>query len=369
MSDNQNLDNIVDDNTDDDDNEDQLQMDDEEDEIPFDHDDFNKAVPSHQEPQPNVADDTRHLSSRSSFMSSSLFNITTYKQNLTRRLNNLQQLLNEANQYSPTRTYPSGATELKVYVATNKFKVTQLKRQIEEQTNKIWTLYESYIQAIQSSPENKSYEEAFNKYWEEKDGETKLSLATNIAQQLDKRATELECQDIAIKLTQNNSTNQNANTQETLIQPLNSLALEQRLLNCELKIPEFNGNPAEFGPFWELFEELVHKQPYSNIGKLSILLSCCKGDAARSLRMIPRTGDAYERAIQQLKNQYEDPKRITIQMIRQLKSMKRYTSRNSHNTKTRRSSDSTYMTTMVLETFPRNIQEEIARKEFDNGTE
>ncbi|KAK6010973.1 hypothetical protein OSTOST_23955 [Ostertagia ostertagi] len=53
MSDNQNLDNIVDDNTDDDDNEDQLQMDDEEDEIPFDHDDFNKAEPSHQEPQQN----------------------------------------------------------------------------------------------------------------------------------------------------------------------------------------------------------------------------------------------------------------------------------------------------------------------------
>ncbi|KAK6031837.1 hypothetical protein OSTOST_01992 [Ostertagia ostertagi] len=63
MSDNQNLDNIVDDNTDDDDNEDQLQMDDEEDEIPFDHDDFNKAVPSHQEPQPNVADELKALQS------------------------------------------------------------------------------------------------------------------------------------------------------------------------------------------------------------------------------------------------------------------------------------------------------------------
>ncbi|KAK6010972.1 hypothetical protein OSTOST_23954 [Ostertagia ostertagi] len=102
--------------------------------------------------------------------------------------------------------------------------------------------------------------------------------------------------------------------------------------------------------------------------------------------MIPRTGDAYERAIQQLKNQYEDPKRITIQMIRQLKSMKvchddPRTLRNNLSDiqaiiaiiatiqKQGEVVDSTYMTTMVLETFPRNIQEEIARKEFDNGTE
>ncbi|VDO68055.1 unnamed protein product [Haemonchus placei] len=89
-----------------------------------------------------------------------------------------------------------------------------------------------------------------------------------------------------------------------------------------MKVPEFHGNPAEFGPFWELFEELVYKQPYTNIAKLSILLNCCKGDAARSLQMIPRTGSSYEKAIQQLKQQYKDPKRITIQMIRQLKAMK-----------------------------------------------
>ncbi|KAK6012112.1 hypothetical protein OSTOST_22746, partial [Ostertagia ostertagi] len=82
-----------------------------------------------------------------------------------------------------------------------------------------------------------------------------------------------------------------ATTQESLIQPLNSLMIDQRLFSGDIKLPEFHGNPSEFGSFWELFEELVHKQPFSNIRKLSILLSCCKGDAARCLRMIPRTGD------------------------------------------------------------------------------
>ncbi|PIO67873.1 hypothetical protein TELCIR_10362 [Teladorsagia circumcincta] len=171
---------------------------------------------------------------------------------------------------------------------------------------------------------------------------------------------------------------QENHNQETLVQPFNSLAIGQRLLSSDLKVPEFHGNPAEFGPFWELFEELVHKQPYSNIGKLSILLGCCKGDAARTLRMICRTGDAYERAIQQLKSQYEDPKRITIQAIRQLKSMKAChddprTLRNNLSDvqaiittiqKQGEVIDSTYMTTMVIETFPKSIQEEIARKDL-----
>ncbi|RCN52509.1 hypothetical protein ANCCAN_01207 [Ancylostoma caninum] len=73
--------------------------------------------------------------------------------------------------------------------------------------------------------------------------------------------------------------------------------LDRRLLGNELRVPEFNGNPMEFDSFWKLFEELVHKQPYTNIEKLSILLSCCKGDASRTLKMIPRTGESYESAM------------------------------------------------------------------------
>ncbi|KAK6024358.1 hypothetical protein OSTOST_09834 [Ostertagia ostertagi] len=124
----------------------------------------------------------------------------------------------------------------------------------------------------------------------------------------------------AFNLSQTNLTNQGNNssketTEDSLIQPLNSLMIDQRLFSGDIKLPEFHCNPSEFSTFWELFEELDHKQPFSNIRKLSILLSCCKGDAARCLRMIPS-----HRGL--LKDQYEDPRRITIQMIRQLTSMK-----------------------------------------------
>ncbi|KHJ80568.1 hypothetical protein OESDEN_19755 [Oesophagostomum dentatum] len=82
----------------------------------------------------------------------------------------------------------------------------------------------------------------------------------------------------------------------------------------------------ELDKYWEdrKAEELfqITTNPYSNIEKLSILINCCKGDAVRALKMFPRTGSSYEKAIEQLKSQYQDPKRVTMVMIRQLKSMK-----------------------------------------------
>lgn len=97
--------------------------------------------------------------------------------------------------------------------------------------------------------------------------------------------------------------------------------------------------------------------------------------------MILRTGESYNKAVAQLKNQYEDPRRITMQMIRQLKSMKQCRDdprslRNNLNDiqaivaalqKQGEVVDSTNMISMVLDTFSKQIQEEMARKEFDSG--
>lgn len=218
-----------------------------------------------------------------------------------------------------------------------------------------------------------------------------LSLAIALSLQLDKRLIELDCQGLALKqtcATQQSVPSSTAETrnnaeQSVAVPPSNATAIEQRLLNDELKVPDFHGNPSKFGPFWKLFEELVHKQPYSNMEKLSILLNCCKGDAARALRMIPRTGDSYERTIQQLKSQYEDPKRVTMQMIRQLKTMKpcRDDPRSLRNNLSDMQAiistiqrqgevvDTTYMTSMVIDTLSKGVQEEITRKEFDLGKE
>ncbi|KAK6032377.1 Tas retrotransposon peptidase A16, partial [Ostertagia ostertagi] len=138
----------------------------------------------------------------------------------------------------------------------------------------------------------------------------------------------------------------------------------------------------KFAEWQNRTNKLVHKQPYSNIEKLSILINCCKGDAARSLQMVPRTGESYEKAISQLKSQYQDPRRITIQMIQKLKSMKQC--QDDHRSLRNNLSDiqaiiatlekqweavnTTNMRIMILEKFSKSIQEEMAKKEFDSGS-
>lgn len=153
-------------------------------------------------------------------------------------------------------------------------------------------------------------------------------------------------------------------------------SLDRRLLGNELKVPEFSGKASEFDSFWELFEELVDKQPYSNIEKLSILINCCTGDAARTIKMIPRTGDSYTKAVEQLKNQYKNPKRVTMSMIAQLKSMtpSRNDSRSLRNTLNdvqviiatlRRQGevvDTTHMINLVLEVFHRTFRKKLLER-------
>ncbi|VDO05063.1 unnamed protein product [Haemonchus placei] len=228
-------------------------------------------------------------------------------------------------------------------------------------------------------------ENQFDEYWSEKQGEDLLHHAEQLERQLEKRLIELQCQEVSLKqelIGEGDQRGSNHNSQIPQQHPQSSTwTLERRLMGNELKVPNFYGNPSEFDSFWEMFEELVHHQPYSNIEKLSILINCCKGDAARTLQMIPRTGESYERAINQLKNQYQDPRRVTMQMIRKLKSMKQCQDdhrslRNNLNdiqaiiaTLERQGEvvDTINMRTMVLETFSKNVQDEMARKEFDSG--
>ncbi|RCN36718.1 hypothetical protein ANCCAN_17385 [Ancylostoma caninum] len=170
----------------------------------------------------------------------------------------------------------------------------------------------------------------FEKYWEEKRGETMIQTAIDLRRQLEKRIAELECQDASVRqefvshgMVVGNETSATILGSNTPQVNLHSWpTLERRLLGNEFKVPEFYGKASDFDSFWEMFEELVHKQPYSNIEKMSILINCCKGDTARAIKLIPRTGDSYEKAIEQLKMQYRDPRGVTTAMIKQLKAMK-----------------------------------------------
>ncbi|EPB68814.1 hypothetical protein ANCCEY_12098 [Ancylostoma ceylanicum] len=99
--------------------------------------------------------------------------------------------------------------------------------------------------------------------------------------------------------------------------------------------------------------------------------------------MIPRTGESYERVVEQLKKQYQNPRRVTMSMINKLKSMRqcREDSRSLRNNlndvqaiiETLRKQgeivDTTHMLSMVLDTFCKRVQEEVIKKEFDSNKE
>ncbi|VDO10111.1 unnamed protein product [Haemonchus placei] len=327
------------------------------------------------------------------------FLLKNVKLKMTRNLNYLATLITEANEYREWE-FPSTIPELELFLLSNRQRLQNLISTIKSRREYIIEYYNNCNNTINDlllQEEQSKVEQEFDEYWVEKKGETLLQEAEYVVRQLEKRLVELECQETIMKQDISKKTGQtpsisishqiNPNSAETQTQlvtppvaPQLGYMLERRLLGNELKIPQFNGKPSEFAPFWELFEELVHKQPYSNIEKLSILLSSCKGDAARALQMIPRTGDSYEKAISQLKAQYEDPKQITLQMIRQLKSMKqcREDARSLRNNlsdvhaviatleRQGETVNTTYMQSMVLETFPQTIQDEMAKKEFDS---
>ncbi|VDK48314.1 unnamed protein product [Cylicostephanus goldi] len=302
------------------------------------------------------------------------------KQKLTRLLNELGKLIEEADQFSQPWQFPTTRKELEIFLATKPIVVKALCKRIEGKKEYIWQCYNECITTISSSDEkgeDGSMKNNFEQYWEEKRGEYWLETASEVIDNLEKRLVELQCQEAFVRKGQERHF-------ETANEQSNRLStVPHRLFGNEIKIPDFDGKATEFDSFWELFEELVHKQPYSNIEKLSILLSCCKGDAARTLKMIPRTGSSYEEAINQLKLQYQDAKRTTMTMIRQLKNMKqaRDDARSLRNTlsdietiiatlrKNGEFVDTTQMSSMVIDTFPKTIQEEILKKEFDSGKE
>ncbi|KIH55209.1 Tas retrotransposon peptidase A16 [Ancylostoma duodenale] len=293
------------------------------------------------------------------------FLLKNVKQKLTRQLNILANLVREADEFREPWNFPTQEADLDLFLSSNQVIVKNLISKLEQKREAISEYY-----ALCNCTINDIVQE-------DKTDKIEIKLKINSMNTGKTRRQDLTRRHV----NETSSQHQPSQTPEQSSSTARGWAMERRLLGNELTIPPFYGNPSEFGPFWELFDELVHKQPYSNIEKLSILINCCKGDAARTLQMIPRTGESYDKAIAQLKNQYEDPRRITMQMIRQLKTMRqcREDPRSLRNNlsdvqaiiatleKQGEVVNTTNMMSMVLDTFSKNMQDEMARKEFDSG--
>ncbi|CAJ0607313.1 unnamed protein product [Cylicocyclus nassatus] len=329
---------------------------------------------------------TPNLESTFNVMSTAL-NLKTVKQKLTRLLNTLSTLLREAEEYQEPWQFPTEVKELQHFLLMKSITLKNLYKRLEEQKEKVWKTYEEYTSRIYDMLIDADKKELgtvtemeFNSYWEEKKEDDLLQLTTDLFSKLESRLFEIEFQEASLKLELLGS-NRNELQNEIRTNALRPETVNLRHLLGGIKIPELNGKASEFDSFWEIFEEMVDKQPYSNIEKFSILLDSCKGDAARALRMFPRTSESYEKAIQQLKTQFQDPKRIIMMVISQLKAMRQCKDepralRNNLNDvqaiiatlrKNGEMVDTTNMISMVLEKFSKTVQDEVLRKEFDSG--
>lgn len=170
-------------------------------------------------------------------------------------------------------------------------------------------------------------ESSFDSYWIECKGDNILNNNSNVRRKLARRILELNCYENVTTMdikkptitniehhpcdqntpsihtessAQSNLYNPHPAQSTTVIAndttpgpPKNLFSLLRRLQGRELQLLDFHRDTTEFELFWELFEELVHNQPYPKPEKLSVL-SCCKDDAARTLRMILPKDDSYD---------------------------------------------------------------------------
>ncbi|CAJ0607277.1 unnamed protein product [Cylicocyclus nassatus] len=318
----------------------------------------------------------------------------------------------EAEQFKELWKFPTNWEQLENYILSNKAILSNLIGQIKEREEKLVNDYSTYVAEIESiKSEDKvrgeTIEAEFDHYWEVKQGDQILDTSSQLRRKLEIRLVELECQERAAKRDADKETNisvsqaimsqaaaqvtvtdgqSNLPKQDEGTHPSNSFTVPPQsqmfryLYGHELRVPEFHGNPEEFESFWELFEELVHKQPYSDLEKLSILLSSCKGDAERALRMIPRNGHSYGLAVMQLKSQFRDERRNKTILLRKLQALPRAGEdprqlQNTYNDilalvaemrKQNEAVDNTGLLQTVLSKFSKSIQDEAAKREYDS---
>ncbi|KAK5976234.1 hypothetical protein GCK32_013579 [Trichostrongylus colubriformis] len=131
--------------------------------------------------------------------------LKSLKQKLTRQLNALSKLIEEAEVYSPTWTFPTRITDFKQFAASHKKSITTLKQEIADQADKIEAFYDLGLPNVHTT-DDKTAEEAFNEYWEESEGDAILSLAITMIHLLTKRLSELLCQELLANEQNNTAT-------------------------------------------------------------------------------------------------------------------------------------------------------------------
>ncbi|EYB89088.1 hypothetical protein Y032_0236g3212 [Ancylostoma ceylanicum] len=299
--------------------------------------------------------------------------LTIAKQRLTRHINDIKHLIHECERYQEGWKFPSTCKELFVFIRTQR------------------------SSSATDSPNIPQVLKDFHIYWEEKEGDDILEMARELIQSLDMRLVELSTQELQVSYAdefdhlERQRTTMTSSELPPLVTPFTSQvdapisgpsnSIPAHWYKKELRIPEFYGNPTDFQSFWEIFSELVDKQPYTDIEKLTILLEKCKGEAARALKFLPRKGSSYNDAKKQLKEQFENEELNVKLLLEQLErippstedaSQLRATINDIMAIITPLSRSETHIDAReykakVRQKFPENIQRLLLSKEYDDN--
>uniref|UniRef100_A0A7I4Y6K3 Integrase catalytic domain-containing protein n=1 Tax=Haemonchus contortus TaxID=6289 RepID=A0A7I4Y6K3_HAECO len=266
-------------------------------------------------------------------MSLSRPELATPKQRLTRHLHDVKDIISDCEKFKEGWQFPSNRKELYIFIRTQRNLVTNIITKLEKKLDSISEIYDGTLSKLDTESETASQ---FQKYWNEKEGDETLECARELIQSLELRVDELDIQRMRISYSEefdnierqrtNDPTgNQRLTQQSPSLSPIidsdnpsTSQNISAHWYRKELRIPEFFGDPTQFEQFWEIFSELVHKQPYSEIEKLTILLDKCKGEAARALKFLPRKGSSYQDAVKQLHDQFHNEELNVKLLLEQL---------------------------------------------------
>ena len=91
-----------------------------------------------------------------------------------------------------------------------------------------------------------------------------------------------------------------------------------------IKFETFDGDHLKWAPWWDVFQENVHRLPESQLGnsaKFSLLTAHLAGPALRAIEGIPRTSDQYLLAVDILKERFYRPGVVREQLLLKMRNL------------------------------------------------
>ena len=89
-----------------------------------------------------------------------------------------------------------------------------------------------------------------------------------------------------------------------------------------VQLPKFSGDPLEYESFWDQFKSQIHtRSDIEPAGKLVYLRSLLTGNALELVKSLPATDTSYQLAVDRLKANYGDEKRIKVAIFRKMRNL------------------------------------------------